>query len=125
MGLIAGAAAERVVLVEWSDTAERVGSGDLPVLGTPRLLAFVEGTCVECIAGQLSDEQTSVGTRVLLDHRAPSPTGALVTIRVRLDAVNGRHLVFTFEASHADGTVVATGEHHRAVVNREAFLSAL
>ena len=120
-----GAAAERVVLVEWSDTAERVGSGDLPVLGTPRLLAFVEGTCVACVAGLLSDEQTTVGTRVLLDHRAPSAIGSPVTIRVRLDAVNGRRLIFAFEASHGDGTVVATGEHHRVVVNREAFLSGL
>ena len=123
--MIPGAAAERVVLVERSDTAERVGSGDLPVLGTPRLLAFVEGACVACVAGQLSDGQTTMGSRVVLDHRAPSAVGTLVTIRVRLDAVNGRRLVFSFEASHADGTVVATGEHHRAVVDREPFLSGL
>src|SRR5262249_13449588 len=120
-----GAAAERVVLVERSDTAERVGSGDLPVLGTPRLLAFVEGACVACIAAQLSDGQTTVGSRVTLDHRVPSEVGTLVTIRVRLEAVNGRRLVFSFEASHGDGTVVATGEHHRVVVDREAFLSRL
>ena len=123
--MIPGASAERVVLVERSDTAERVGSGDLPVLATPRLLAFVEGASVACVADILGDHQTTVGARVVLDHRAPSATGTLVTIRVRLDAVDGRRLVFTFEALHGDGTVVAAGEHHRVVVDREAFLSRL
>ena len=123
--MIPGASAERVVLVERGDTAERVGSGDLPVLATPRLLAFVEGACVACVAGLLSDELTTAGTRVVLDHLAPSAMGTLVTIRVRLDGVNGRHLVFTFEVSHGNGTVVAAGEHHRVVVDREAFLSRL
>jgi fluoroacetyl-CoA thioesterase len=124
-GMTPGASAQRLVLVERSDTAQRVGSGDLPVLATPRLLAFVEEACFACVAGLLSDELTTVGTRVVLDHRAPSANGALVTIRVRLDAVKGRHLAFSFEASHRDGTVVAAGEHHRVVVNREAFLSGL
>ena len=123
MTLRPGASAERLVLVERSDTAQRVGSGDLPVLATPRLLAFVEEACVACVAGLLSEGLTTVGTRVVLDHRAPSAVGTPVTIRVRLDAVNGRRMVFSFEASHGDGTVVAAGEHHRVVVDREAFVS--
>jgi len=125
MTLTPGASAERLVLVERSDTAQRVGSGDLPVLATPRLLAFVEEACVACVAGLLSDELTTVGARVVLDHRAPSPVGALVTIRVRLDDVDGRRLGFSFEASHGDGTIVAAGEHHRVVVDREGFMSRL
>ena len=123
--MVPGASAERLVLVERSDTAERVGSGDVPVLATPRLLAFVEEACVACIAGALGDELTSVGIRVVLDHRAPSAVGTLVTIRVTLDAVDGRRLVFSFTASHGDGTVVAAGEHQRVVVSRQKFLSAL
>jgi fluoroacetyl-CoA thioesterase len=123
--VIPGASGERLVLVEASDTAERVGSGDVPVLATPRLLAWVEERCVACVAGMLSDDLTTVGTRVELEHRAPSAVGTPVTIRVRLDAVDGRRLIFSFEASHDDGTVVAAGEHHRVVVNRERFLSGL
>ena len=124
-GVRAGASAERLVRVERSDTAERVGSGDVPVLATPRLLAFVEEACVACVAGMLSDELTTVGTRVELDHRAPSAVGTLVTIRVRLEAVDGRRLAFSFEAVQGDGTVVAAGEHHRVAVDREAFLTHL
>ncbi|TDB86254.1 thioesterase, partial [Actinomadura sp. 7K534] len=39
------------VVVGDADTAVRVGSGDVPVLGTPRLLALAEGATVEAVAG--------------------------------------------------------------------------
>ncbi|MEO6471098.1 MAG: thioesterase, partial [Aeromicrobium sp.] len=59
------------------DTAVALGSGDLPVLATPRLLAWLEEAT--CAALDLNAGQTSVGTRVDIEHLAASLVGAVVT----------------------------------------------
>ena len=53
-----------------ADTAAAVGSGSLPVLGTPRLLAWCEAATCAAIDPTLPEGSTSVGTRVELEHRA-------------------------------------------------------
>ncbi|GAB1821911.1 thioesterase family protein [Herbidospora sp. RD11066] len=123
MALTPGLRANRLIMVEKSDTAERVGSGDVPVLATPRLLALAEGLTCEAIGGELTHEQTSVGVRVELQHLAASGLGAHVEISAELVEVEGRRLVFSFTAAHRDGSVVATGVIERVVVDREKFLS--
>ena len=62
------------------DTALAVGSGDLPVLGTPRLLAWAEEATCAALATNLDDGRTSVGTRVQLEHVGASPVGAEVRV---------------------------------------------
>ena len=61
------------------DTAIAVGSGSLPVLGTPRLLAWFEAATCAAIAADLGDGETSVGTRVELEHLVAAPVGMDVT----------------------------------------------
>ena len=68
-------AAFRYTVTE-ADTAAAVGSGDMPVLATPRVLALAERATVAAVAGALEAGATTVGTRVELDHLAPSPVGA-------------------------------------------------
>lgn len=106
-----------------ADTAEAVGSGDLPVLGTPRLLAWLEAATCAAVADRLSGAETSVGTRVEVAHRAASPVGAVVRATATLTAVEGRTLAFDVEARDA-GTdaLLASGVVTRAVVDRERFL---
>ena len=62
------------------DTAIAVGSGSLPVLGTPRLLAWCEATTCAAVEPALADGETSVGTRVALEHTAASGVGRTVTV---------------------------------------------
>ena len=62
--LSAGLQASLSFTVTESDTALAVGSGSLSVLGTPRLIAWMEAATCAAIAEQLDDGQTSVGTRV-------------------------------------------------------------
>ena len=108
------------------DTALAVGSGSLPVLGTPRLLAWCEAaTCAE-IEAALGEGQTSVGTRVQLEHLAASPVGAEVEVTASTAYVDGRLRRFTVSARHASGgKVVASGEVTRVVVDAERFMSRL
>jgi fluoroacetyl-CoA thioesterase len=121
----AGLRAETAVVVGRDDTAERVGSGDLPVLGTPRLLALMEGATAQAVQGHLGEGRTSVGTRVELDHRAASPVGMRVTVTAELVEVDGRRLVFEVGAADERGTVVARGRIERAVVDRDRFMARL
>jgi predicted thioesterase len=125
MTLAPGLRANVLIMVEREDTAIRVGSGDVPVLGTPRLLSFAEGVTVKAVQRYLEPGQTSVGTRVELEHRAPSPVGMHVEISAELTDVDGRRLGFAITAVDKTGRLVATGRIERVVVDRERFLGAL
>ncbi len=110
-------------IVGEADTAAALGSGDLDVLGTPRLLAWCEQAT--CAALDLPAERTSVGTRVEVEHVAASPVGATITTRAELVNSDGRLLSFRVVAVDDHDTVVGTGEIRRVVVDRERFLGRL
>ncbi len=125
MELHPGAAAERVLEVTAADTAAALGSGALPVLGTPRLLAWWEAvTCEVAGAGHPAGE-TTVGTVVRIEHLAPSTVGARVIVRAELVSVDGRRLGFAVEASAEDGRALARGTVERVVVDEARFLARL
>ncbi len=111
------------------DTAEAVGSGSLPVLGTPRLLAWCEAATCAALEPTLPAGATSVGTRVALEHTAASPVGQEVEVTASLSYADGRLQRFTVAARHVGGTgagrVVATGEVTRVVVDAQRFLDRL
>jgi len=107
------------------DTAATLGSGSLPVLGTPRLLAWAEAATCAAIEPALPEGGTSVGTRVSLEHLAASPVGAQIEITAEAAYVDGRLHRFTVAARHTDGKLVGTGEITRVVVDAERFLSRL
>ncbi|MFD0886900.1 thioesterase family protein [Streptosporangium algeriense] len=124
MTLAPGMNARLLIMVERDDTAMKVGSGDVPVLATPRLLALAERATVQAIGDALGPGRTSVGTKVTLEHLAASPVGAHVEISAELTAVEGRRLSFVFTARDRD-SVVATGTVERVIVDRERFLAGL
>jgi len=121
--LAVGRTATVTVTVGADDTALAVGSGDVPVLATPRLVAAAEAATVAALAGELADGQTSVGTRIQLEHLMASPVGEQVTVRAELVHVDGRLLRFAVAAHSSDGRLVGNGEVTRMVVDRERFLA--
>src|SRR5215208_4019149 len=104
-----------------ADTAAAVGSGDVPVLATPRVLALAERAAVAAVAGALEAGATTVGTRVELDHLAPSLVGADLAVEAVLERVDGRRLEFAVRVGDADRRV-ASGRITRVVVDTAAFL---
>lgn len=104
-------------------TARSVGSGDLDVLGTPVLLAWCEEAT--CAALALDADQTSVGTRVEIEHLAASPVGATITATADIVARDGRMVTFRVSAVDDVGTLVGHGEVRRVVVDRDRFLARL
>jgi predicted thioesterase len=117
------------IVVADADTAAALGSGDVPVLATPRLLALAEAAAVAAIKATMQPELTSVGTSVVIEHTRASPIGAEVMVEAELTEVDGRRLVFSFIATQGrpmtlndEAIVVATGTVERAIVNRERFI---
>jgi predicted thioesterase len=120
--LTAGITARVELTVTDADTAQAMGSGDVPVLGTPRLLALAEAATVAATAAKLPPGTTTVGTRVELDHTAPSPVGATVTALATLAKVDGRRLLFEVRVM-AGGETVGEARIERALVDRQRFVS--
>ena len=109
-----------------ADTATAMGSGDVPVLATPRLLALAEAAAYAAVAPQLPDGLTTVGTSVSLEHRRASPLGTEVVVEAELTEVDGSRLVFGFIA-RVDGTdddvVLGAGTVERVVLDRARFIA--
>jgi len=147
-GLAVGLRATVRAVVSQADTAASMGSGDVPVLATPRLLALAEAATVAAVAPHLGAGQTSVGTAARLEHRRPSPLGAELWVEAELTQVDGPRLVFMFIArgtvpaaghragagagggggaggADGDDEVIGAGTVERVVLNRERFLARL
>jgi predicted thioesterase len=120
-GFAPGLTARVELTVTDSDTAQALGSGDVPVLGTPRVLALAEAATVVATAQRMPAGMTTVGIRVELDHKAPTPVGRTVVAQAQLAKVDGRRLLF--EVTVTDGsTTVAEGRVERALVDRHKFV---
>lgn len=116
--------ATQTFTVTADDTAETLGSGSLPVLGTPRLLAWCEAVTCAAIEESLQPGQTSVGTRVQLEHTAASPVGAEVQVTAGSSYVDGRLVRFAVSA-RSEGKLVGSGEVTRVIVEGEKFLARI
>jgi fluoroacetyl-CoA thioesterase len=108
------------------DTAAALGSGDLAVLATPRLLAWCEAATCAAIESSLSATSSSVGTRVQLEHAGASAVGSVVRVTATVVYVDGRLVRFEVVAEQApEDKVVAHGDVTRVVVDRDRFLARL
>jgi predicted thioesterase len=127
MGLAPGVRSFVGITVADTDTAIAMGSGDVPVLGTPRLLALAEAATVAAIGPRLEPGQTSVGTSAAMEHKRPSPIGAEVVVEAELTEVDDRRLVFSFRARQISSrdhvVVVGAGTLERILVDRDRFVS--
>jgi fluoroacetyl-CoA thioesterase len=85
------------------------------------VLALAEQATVAAVAGALQAGATTVGTRVELDHLAPSLVGADLAVEAVLERVDGRRLEFAVRLRNGDRPV-ASGLIIRVVVDTAAFL---
>jgi predicted thioesterase len=119
--IVTGLRGEARGAVTEENTAEALGSGDVPVFGTPAVLALIEQAACDAIRRRLPQGTTSVGVWVELEHLAPSRVGAGVVATAELVAVEGRLLHFECEARGGE-TLVARAKHRRVLVVRDRWL---
>ena len=103
-------------------TAEKVGSGSLPVFATPMMVALMEKAACKALENNLDEGSTTVGTKVDVEHVAATPVGMEVTVTATVTAVDGRKISFNVEAFDEAG-LIGKGVHDRFVVGAEKFTS--
>jgi fluoroacetyl-CoA thioesterase len=109
------------LVVETTDTAIALHTGDVPVLATPRLVSLAEEATLKAVEGHLAGGTTTVGYRVQVDHLAPVPVGDRVQAEAVLEAVEGRRLTFRVSMTDDRG-LVGAGRITRVIVERDRFL---
>ena len=104
--------------------AANVGSGALPVFGTPYMSALMENAAMTCLQSFLEEGQGSVGTHLDISHDAPTPIGMKVWAEAEITAVseNGKMVDFAVKAWDESGPI-GSGTHTRAIVKNEKFLA--
>lgn len=122
MNVAVGLRGEARLVVGEADTARALGSGDVDVLGTPRLVALFEQATVNALSGFLDGAQSSVGMRVQVDHLQPTPIGAEVVAEAHLEKIEGRRITFTVSASDSGG-LIAAGKVTRVLIDVERFMA--
>lgn len=116
-----GFACIKVFAVGSEHVAKHVGSGDVEVLSTPSMIAFMERVAMECAQAFLPEGYTTVGTSVEVRHLNPAPKGAEIEVVAKLVEVEGRRLKFEVEARWGS-IVIGKGTHERYIVERAKFL---
>ena len=123
MTLEPGIRGEQSVSVTAANTAKTMGSGTLDVFATPALVALAEKTCWMSVAPALAEGDGTVGTKLELEHTAPTPVGMTVRATATVTGVseNGKLITFRVEASD-DWGPIGEGTHTRAIIANERFL---
>ena len=105
-------------------TAIAMGSGDMPVLATPSMMALMENAAMLAVADHLPEGSTTVGGHIASSHLKPSKLGDTVTATATVTKVDGKKIEFKVEA-HCGDTLLGEGTHLRFIVDREKFMSRL
>lgn len=120
--IVVGMNFEQEFVVTAEDTANKFGNDKVPVFGSPRLVAWFEGTCIGTIKPFLPSGWESVGTSFDFKHLAATPLGMKVTVKAELTEVNGKMLTFAFKA-YDEVDKICEGTHGRAIIEVDKFLA--
>ena len=116
-------------------TAIAVGSGDMPVLATPMMMALMENAAMLAVKDELPDGFTTVGGYIESSHLKPSKIGDVVKATAEVTKVDGKNIEFKVSAYSGerqqvgDGmsgmTLLGEGTHLRFIVDKIKFMSRL
>jgi fluoroacetyl-CoA thioesterase len=116
-----GVCGQAELLVTDLDTAAALGTSDVAVLATPRLVQLCEQASLAAVGPTLEAGQTTVGFRIEITHVAPISVGSTVIATATLERCEGRRLVFNTSVNDACG-LVAAGKVTRVLVERDPFM---
>ena len=105
-------------------TAIAMGSGNMPVLATPAMMALMENAAMLAVAPHLPEGSTTVGGHISASHIKPTPVGETVTATATVTKVDGKKIEFEVKAHWGD-VLLGEGTHLRFIVDRKKFMSRL
>ncbi|MGP1466003.1 MAG: thioesterase family protein [Porphyromonadaceae bacterium] len=112
------------IIVKDSLSAENVGSGDMPVLATPMMMALIENAAMLAVKDSLEEGMTTVGGHIESSHLAPTKIGEKVMATAEVTRVDGKKIFFKISA-YCGETLLGEGTHLRFIVDRQKFLARL
>lgn len=121
--LVAGLRKVRRIIVDETRAIGFLGEG-ARTYATPSLVRDVELTCRELILEHVGDGEDSVGTRVEIEHLAPTPMGAWAEVTATVTEIDRRRVAFDFEVRDAVEPI-AKGRHSRFVVDKTRVLERI
>jgi fluoroacetyl-CoA thioesterase len=91
------------------------------VFATGFMIGLFEWACIRAIKPYLNyPQEQTVGIHVNFSHTAATPPGQSITVRGRLDKIDGRKLSFSLDAN--DGIEkISEGTHDRFIIFTEKF----
>jgi fluoroacetyl-CoA thioesterase len=91
------------------------------VLATGFMVGLFEWACIQAVNPHLDwPREQTVGIDLKLSHTAATPPGLTVTVRGKLEKVEGRKLTFSLSAD--DGMdKISEGTHERFVIDAQRF----
>jgi fluoroacetyl-CoA thioesterase len=116
-----GSMGEVKIVVAPEQSAQAVGSGDLPVFSTPSMLALMEHAAMLAIARYMDETTSSVGILVDIEHLSATPIGEEVRARAEVTDVEGKRVTF-FVQAWDDQELIGEGSHVRYIIDRERFM---
>ena len=119
--MIPGLTGKSEMIVGDADLVSQLGSIDVDVLSTPRLVQLMEDAAIKALQGFIPSDQLSLGTHVKIKHLSPTPLGMKVVAHALLKEVDKNRLIFLVDA-YDKMEKVAEGEHERILVSKGRFL---
>ena len=91
------------------------------VLATGFMVGLFEWACIQFVNPYIDwPREQTVGIDVKLNHMAATPPGLTVTVNGKLEAVEGRKLVFSIKA-HDGIDTISEGTHDRFIIDAAKF----
>ena len=115
-----GIKGRKELVVTKENTAKSMGSGTLDVFATQAMIALMENTAYESVAGELEEGSGTVGTSLNVRHVSATPVGMKVVCETELIKVEGRALTFSVKAFDEAG-LIGEGEHERFIIFNGKF----
>ena len=109
-------------VVTEQNTATAVGSGLVPVFGTPSMTALMEKAAWTSLAPYLGEGESTVGTKLEITHDSASPLGIKVWAESEVTAVDGKRIVLKVAAYDEKG-LIGQGVHERFIITNDRFLA--
>lgn len=106
-------------IVTQQDTAIDQKSGEVNVLGTPRLLAMMEEVSYKSVT--LPEGYVSVGFLMNIQHLKPSFVGEKVVVESTLIKQENKRLIFSILCKNAQEEEIGKGECTRVIVEKAKF----
>ena len=116
---------EESYVIKNENSAENMGSGDLAVLSTPSLVAFMENAAKNYLNKFLPEEMGSVGSNININHIAPTLIGNSITVRGKItEVIKEKIIKFSIEAYEKDKKI-GTANHTRVIINNNKFIGKI